>query len=503
LQRRSLLDRTQAWAKAHHRADGALLAIHFYKDVSPTDRNLLQTIATEAQLVRPTESKSVWSVEERDGAGAYLAMYTREVNAIVKRKLKYVYTDGVAGAPAGAVQVHIEKSELRFTVDAKDELLALDGGSRVQMGIPFGNAGKIAAITEIHLSNHRAGHAADAIGRLERVRREVESSAIVTHKPGDAEALAQSDDSLLKGHSTDSLLQAGVAKDSGDSLIADRLAALFRRRSEAASAAAVLLRKQGPQRRITMALGSAGSTPAIAALRDLSNDRGASPALRVDALIAFVQIQHPSAEAMRIPLPLLTDGDLGVRSAAQMTAGALARAGHAQFPADADAIDGALIAQYRKAREIPQLCEVLAALGNSVGPSATSTIREALRDARAPVRATAARALRLAKGEDIDRLLSEVILSDTDPRVRAEGIFASRFRRPLSSGLGEALARAAKADPADYVRSDAVSVLRQNLNSTPDAAETLKWIAEHDANAGVRRQAREALTPSQRGGPPN
>src|SRR5262245_36663389 len=92
---------------ATYRADGALLAIHFYKDVSPTDRNLLQTIATEAQLVRPPGSQSAWSLEERDGAGAYLAMYAREGNTIVKRKVKYIYTDGVAGASADALQVHV------------------------------------------------------------------------------------------------------------------------------------------------------------------------------------------------------------------------------------------------------------------------------------------------------------------------------------------------------------------------------------------------------------
>ncbi|HYM07626.1 MAG TPA: hypothetical protein VEU11_13795, partial [Terriglobales bacterium] len=73
--------------------DGTLLKIHFFKDVSPSDRNLLQMVTAEAQFVRPDASKMVWNTLERDGAGNYLAIYNWvKPEAVVKRKLKYVHT---------------------------------------------------------------------------------------------------------------------------------------------------------------------------------------------------------------------------------------------------------------------------------------------------------------------------------------------------------------------------------------------------------------------------
>jgi HEAT repeat protein len=144
------------------------------------------------------------------------------------------------------------------------------------------------------------------------------------------------------------------------------------------------------------------------------------------------------------------------------------------------------------------VCELLSALGNSVGPAAVAAIREGLHDYRPTVRSAAVRALRLAQGGEVDQALRETMAHDTDPRVRADAIFASRFRRPLSASLGEALVRAAKTDAIAYVRSDAVALLHQNLNAAPGAVDALEWIAENDANAGVRRQAREALTSTSR-----
>lgn len=487
---RSRLSR-RFWAT--YRADGALIAMHFYPDVSPTDRNLLQTIAAEAQLVRPAAGGPVWTVEERDGAGAYLAVYGHEGNRLVKRKLKYTYTDGVAGATADMVQVHVEQSELRFTIGTENQVLALDGGDRIQMGVPFGNSGKLVAITEIHLSNLRSAQALEAIGSLAHAN--VKSFPIATHREDPAEARKQSDDRLLNGYSTESLLRA---KDDSDAFLPDRLTALFRRRPEAAAAAESLLRQNGAQKRITNALGAAGSPSSVVALRNLAIDHAVASAVRIDAVLALLQMQHPTEDAMRVPLVLVDDRDPAVRSAARMAAGALARAGRSEHAAEAGRIDAALIAAYRNARDGAEVCEMLSALGNSVGPAAIPVIQEALHDSRTSVRAAAARALRLAPGGEIDEALSAVMLRDSDPRVRADAIFASRFRRPLGASLGEALVRAAKADRVDYVRSDAVALLHQNLHTAPGAAEALTWIAENDANAGVRRQAREALVTASR-----
>jgi hypothetical protein len=476
---------------ATYRDDGALIAVHFFKDVDPSDRNLLQMIATETQLVRPEPGRPVWTVLERDGAGSYLAIYHRpEPSVVVKRKLKYVHTDGVAGAPADALHVDVEQSEFRFSIDPDGGVVGVDGTDKVRIGVPVGDA--LGATAEIHLGKLQRSGAPELVGSLARARPEVVSSPIVTHMPAPEQVRAQSDDLLLDGRTAESLLEAAIAKG-GDPMLPDRLAALFRRRPEAARAAVALLGKSGPQKRIMDALGKAGSPAAIQALGDLARDRAATPAVRVDALTALIQGQHPGLEAMRIPAALLDDDDPKVESAARMVSGALARAGRAEHPAEADSIDATLIMRYRKAQEVREVCDLLAALGNSVGPSVLPVIEEALRDPREALRSAAARALRLAPGPEIDRLLSTAITSDHDPVVRADAIFAAGFRRPLGLPLGGALMQAAKADPVAYVRSNAVALLRKNTDASPDITKTLAWVAEHDAKPGIRRQAREAL----------
>jgi hypothetical protein len=472
--------------------DGELLAIHFFKDVSPSDRNLLQMIATQTQLVRPDPDRLAWTVLERDGAGSYLAIYHRpDLNAVVKRKLKYVRTDGVAGAPVDGIHVAVAQSELRFSLDRDGEAVALAGSERLRLGVPLGDAGELVAITETQLANLRKGRAPELIGSLARALPDVVSLPIVTHKADPEEARAQHDNRLLEGRTIESLLQAAMAKE-GDQALSARLAALFRRRPEAGPAAITLLRKNGSQKRITNALGSAGTPAAIKALGTLARDPAMLTPVRIDALAALVLVHHPSREAMRIPAALLDDSNARIASAARITSGALARAGRAEHLAEADALDEALIARYRKTHEPRELSDLLAALGNSVGPSVLPVIREALRDPRVPVRAAAARAMRLAEASDIDRLLSATITDDRDPEVRAAAIFAASFRRPTFP-IGEALQQAAKDDPVEYVRCDAVVMLRQNPNAYPGVAETLTWIAEHDSKSGVRRLAREAL----------
>jgi HEAT repeat protein len=487
---------------ATYRDDGELLSIHFYKDVDPGDRNLLQMIATETQLVHVDPSRPAWTVLERDGAGSYLAVYNWVAPDVVsKRKLKYIATDGVSGAPAGALQLAVHQSELRFSIDADRQIVTLQGIDKVRIGFeisPAAASGKnqLESATEIHLTNLRQSRAPELIGSLARARDEVVTSPIVTHNPDPQQLRSQTDDSLLQGHTTESLLQAAVS-NSSDRMLPTRLAALFRRRPEAVRQASAMLRKDGPHRRITDALGKAGSPEAIEALGALARDHAATRSLRIDALTALVLVPSPTLEAMFIPTGVIDDADAEVRSTARFISGALARSSRTEFRAEAEDIDAQLIACYRKATDIGDLSTLIEALGNSVGPTAVPVIEEAMRDARPVLRAAAARSLRLAPGSEIDRVLATAISSDKDPRVRADAIFAASFRRPLASELGEALVHAAKSDDADYVRSAAVSLLRRNPNVSPGVTQTLAWVADNDAKPGIRRLAKEALASMQ------
>jgi hypothetical protein len=479
---------------ATYREDGGLLAIHFLSDMAPSDCNLLQMIATELQLVRPPAAHDSWTARERDGAGEYSALYLMPLSdRIVKRKLKYVYTDGVAGARADALRVSIDQSEITFSLAAGGPVQAADGVDRVSMDLTPDKAQQLMAATEFHLSNLRTGQAPELVGSLDRARPRVRSSAIVTQGPDPSVVRAEADERLLKGHSTEALLAAAFANDANTAASPDRLAALFRSRPEAASEAADLLVQEGAKRSVTNALGAAGSLSAVSALNDLAHNPALDEKLRVDAILAFVQMQHPMVEAMLVLEDLMIDPDANIRSASRMMTGALSRAGRIEHAPEADAIDASLIALSRSAQDTSEKAELLCALGNSAGPSTVPFIEEALHEPTAAIRAAAARALRLAPGHEVDRLLAAVITSDSDGVVRSDAIFATRFRHPLSAPLTDALMQAASADTARFVRSNAIAVLRQNPTASPQIPETLKRISQLDADAAIRRQAGEAL----------
>lgn len=478
---------------ATYRNDGELLSMHFMRDESPTDRNLLQMIATELQIVRPAAAQTSWTTQERDGAGQYSALYHMEApSRIVKRKLKYDQVDGVSGVPANSVHVSIEHSEVTIQLAANGAAKAIDGNDRIAMNLSPTATEKLSAVTEFHASNLRSGRAPELIGSLERQQSNVAGSPIVTQRPEAGVVRAEADDRLLHGYTTEAVLDAGFAKNAG-AAENDRLTALFRQRPEAAAAAAAMLTKNGPIRSVTNALGAAGSLSAVVALDGLAHNAALPGNLRVDALVAFVQMQHPTAEAMHVPSDLARDSESDIRSAARMIDGALAHAGRAQHPAEADAIDAELIGLYRSAEQTQEKIEMLGALGNSAGPSVVPVLEDALRDSTASIRAAAARGLRLATGFQVDHVLGDTISSDRDAAVRADAIFATRFRHPLSPPLVEALLHAASDDAARYVRSDAIAVLHQNSGASSQVAETLGRIAQLDADAGIRRQAREAL----------
>ena len=455
---------------ATYRGDGLLLAIHFYKDTDPGDRNLLQMIATECQFVNAAQGAS-WTVRERDGAGEYEASYSRlDANTVTKRKVKYA-----AGTP-----IAIDQSDTRIHLDGDAGITRLDSSFRAHIH-------QLTVITEVHLAGLRRSAAPETAGNLARAHADIVSSPIGKHQVDPELGRARLDAQLLEGRSTESLL--GV---SADPLQADRLAALFRQRPEAASLAVEQMRKTGPSSLVMDALGTAGSPGAIQALAGIARDRTLPRVLRIDALSAFIQMQKPAVEAMRAPSALWDDSDRQVAAAARMGSGSLARAGRASHPQEAANLDAALVARYQKAGEEGERVELLAAMGNSAGKLLEPAIEGALRDPKKTLRAAAARALRLVPGAEVEGLLAATIAGDRDAEVRAAAIFAATFRKPIGGTLRNALLRAATADSVEQVRTSAITLLGQQRG--PQVEETLTWIAAHDPITGVRHLAQETLT---------
>jgi HEAT repeat protein len=360
----------------------------------------------------------------------------------------------------------------------------------MRVGMPMGQGQGLDIRTSTRLAEARSTQAPELAGSLERARADVDSSPIRTHQVDPEVARAQRDRRLLEGHSTEELLLAAQASGNAEAL-PSRLAALFRQRPQAIAAAQAIVRKSGGNRLLCDGLAAAGSDAAVEALRLLAHDRAAASAVRVDAVTSFVLLQRPSLAAMRALGDLLDDADPALRSAARLISGSLARAGRGEHAEEAAALDQQLLSRYTAAGDAATRTELLSALGNSASAALLPALTAALRDPAAEVRIAAARALRLAEDPAVDGLLARTITDDRDPRVRAAAIFAAGFRS--GAPFVDALVRAASSDAVEYVRADAIGLLRRQPDVSSKIAETLTRVAEHDPKVGIRRLAREAL----------
>jgi HEAT repeat protein len=473
-----------------YRDDGAVLKAHFPKDSQGSDRNLLQMIATEMQLVRPDQKPAQWTAIERDGAGLFMAAYqTGDQGTVIKRKLKYLESSGASGAQGTPnIPVSIEQSEYRFVVDSGGGVTSLEGSERIRIPMPFGEGGGLDIRTSIRLSDLRVQVVSNLIGSLDRARATVETLPIQTQQPDPAQARARLDQQLLEGYSTEALLGMARSK-TDDHALPGRLAALFRQRAGAIDEAVGLLGHPGSAGLVIDALGSAGTPAAVQALGRTTHETKYPTDLRVRALSALMRVQQPSVEAMRIPRDLLDNPDQAVSRTAAMAMGALARAGRTSQPAEADAIDQFMIDRYGKTAEANGRIELLSAMGNSAGLALLPTVEAALHDSASKVRAAAARALRLVDDPAAARLLADTMIGDHDATVRSAAIFAATFRS-MEDSLVAALLQAAKSDLVDQVRSEAIVLLLRHQSSLPQVSQALANIADNDPKERIRRLAR-------------
>jgi HEAT repeat protein len=472
------------------RSDGALVRVHFPRDLDPADRNLLQMIATEAQRVVPAGAGAAWTALERDGAGTYLAAYRRDPeDRYHKRKLHYLEVDGASGAGANAIAVEIVSDERRFSLDSKGGLAELEARSRVRVGAAGPAGDRLEVEVGLRLADARQGPAPDLAGSLARAQGSVDSSPVQTHRTSPAAARARRDRDLLEGRTAADLLAEG-ARDPSSPAVLERLAALFRLKPEAIAEAGALRGTEPGAKLFADALGTAGTPVAVGALTRLLLDPAAPERVRIEAASALARVRSPSAEAIGLPLALLDEPRPALRRAAMLGAGSLARAGREDHPVECERVERELSARYAASVEADERLAILAALGNAAGPAAAEVLEGALADGRPEVRAAAARGLRLASGPEVDALLAAALSGDADPRVRLAAIFAAGFREV--DPFLEALCAAAAADPAEQVRTGAVALLRRHLALAPSVRRTLARVAERDPSPGLRRLAREA-----------
>lgn len=476
-----------------YRADGAATRLHFPREMKDDVRNFLELLVTEAQLVRPARPATQWTSTERDGAGAYFAAYQAPApHEIVKRKIRYLSSDGTGAARASAATVLIKRAEARFTLDPAGDVSQLDGHEEMRIDAQMGAPGLDVEV-RLRLDHVRVGSASELVGSLERARSGVESGPVVTQRASEEELRARNDARLIKSQTVAGVLQA-LEGGHPDGATRSVLEALLRQRPMDVPAALAFARQgeREPSKMVLQALGAAGTPVAQEALCGLAADPGAPAPLRASAVGALVQTTQPTASTISALIRLMDEPESGVRRQALFIAGAAGSHSHDRDREASDRIETELLARYAKCHDAGCL-DLLVALGNLATPKTLPPIEQALHDSKSDLRAGAARALRKVEEPAADRLIATTMLADQDPKVRAAAILAATFR-PIGP-LVEPLARVVQADPVDYVRTDAIEAVANHIAESPFIEKVLLAAATGDRSPGVRRLARRALGP--------
>jgi hypothetical protein len=294
----------------------------------------------------------------------------------------------------------------------------------------------------------------------------------------------------------DDLLAAVAAGQDGDGL-PGRIEALLRRDDDVVRVLLAFIRGDKATKLLVDALAASGTPASQDALCALARDVHVPAHVRAEAVSSLGLIKRPTASTMTAIAEVVRRDDAKRASPerappelagpALFLAGSVARAGRAEHPAHAAAIEKIVLAQSARAHDTDEILDALAALGNLGSAAVLPRLRAAIGSGDARIRAAAIRALRLVPDPEADQLLAATLRRDHDPTVRAAAMFAAGFRK--LDPLVDAIVEAAQRDPVEYVRAGAVTLLARNRVLSPRIDRALTDIATKDPHPDLRRLA--------------
>jgi HEAT repeat protein len=317
----------------------------------------------------------------------------------------------------------------------------------------------------------------------------------LTLDPSDFEVSAQNADRSAVGSASFEQILGGLeglkADDyQGMSGVQHRLAALFRLDAKAIDKAFAALNPRNAHV-ILGALGAAATPEAQKALALVAADPRRSTGERQSAVDAMFSLERPLPEARKALATLMNDPDPELKKNASYMLGIMSRRIAESDPGEAKALVGRLAADLASATNVDDRVRVLGALGNSGSPDSFQGISRSLASDDPAVRGASASALRFVPGAAADALLAKTITSDPDPGVRRAALMAASYRAYES--VAPALESAAKHESDPSVRVATVATLATLAKEDGQSLILLSWMAQHDADAGVREQASKAL----------
>lgn len=461
------------WVRIDER--GTLRELALSKGLPAESRRVQQAIAGFLQVSCPLQAGAPsWRVEEEDVSGKHQVEYTQtDAEWLGKRKLEY--------ADTGAVKLAVERSQVNYRGRCgqfPSEVAATESLRGAQVGM-------LAETTFSLRPRARSPLALSGIGRFLPGAERVAPSAVarLTTPP------------LPKGEQVS--FQAALAKlaPEPDSIF-DRktlrgvLAHLADHPQDLALVAADY-RQVEQHRHATARLLAALDTPeGSATIASLLDDGGLSQGARIELLTALLFAARVDARVIESVHALGRNKLEALAAVAVNTEGSLLK----QARDSGDPAAPPLIERYFAAWSSQQHERVQAAYLQGFAYLGSEQMLAVLQQAAlSPVealRVAALSALECVKDERADTWVLDRLSKDSSAVVRERAVRACSYRASLP--CGKAVARALVSDRDRRVRLRALEVFAQAGN--PAVTFTLlERVSRRDADAGVRRAAREAL----------
>jgi hypothetical protein len=502
---------------------GAAAEARLPRDASALAVAILRNIAAAFQFAPPSQGESVWTAEEYDATGKYVAEYrsTSDPERFTKTKLRYTalildkkLEAQVFPVSAAAPKFAMSTGEIRRHRGISEHMQLSE-----ELDTVLTSATPLRARTSLDLEfASRTASAAVDRAALAASTTLIEASAPYVHASSDLdldaakiggltfdqivsglETIAKESEDVkltetLNGAETDpEEVAAGKAWMGRRNRFFTALAATFRKHPETIPRALAIIRAGSTASdAMVSALGAAGTEAGHEALLSLMADARRTDRERKSAGLALVRTKVPTVFAAHALERLLPDPYW--KEYATFGLGTYARRlGEAGNAAELERIGALLVRLLQSAKDRAARLDALAGISNAGYAGALPAVRPLL-DADDPiVRGGAVQALRLMKRDDVDALIAERLRKDKAPEVRVTAVQAAGNRNP-SKVLGDALSERMLADDNARVRMQALKLVLRWQQDLPELSPVLAQVAAREPEGAIRRLAMSEST---------
>ena len=484
--------------------DGIVQTIQFGDGMSSLAQNIVRDVLSHRSMKLPPGGVSQWRNDEISVDGTYVAEYRiestpeRMTDSAVRMRKRRVPSSAPRGTGSARPRArYLDGTQAEIQI-AGAWLADLDSTTDVEVV----SGDKIVSKSRTQVALHGGGVEPGSAGPLRARLALLRASRATIGDLAASDADRRLDDKIQRdelGDDTWTTLWARARDARPDTpKLYLKMRALFALDpARCKDAAAALATRDSPKDDAFMVVASAlaatGSPEAQAALRDAITASAGKRDVQEVLLAELGNLGTPdrASEAYARDIVAHTaDGE--VRNVAQLALGNMAGALRASEPERSEALISEALQQASSAQTLDDRIVSLHALGNTGSLRSFEVLQAAARDPDFRIRQSAASALSSIEGPEVEQLLLALAVNDPEPSVRAESATSLR-RRSVAPATFDALAELVRRDPSDTVRQTLISVISERAEQFASALGVLDWVAQHDPEQDVRRNAQLAL----------